>query len=149
LGIHKVSDPYKLSRFIKAQDRVYSDVIEELRRGRKTGHWIWYVFPQIKGLGRSGRSRYYSISSIAEAAAYMAHPVLGRRLLKCTKLVLEVEGKTAEQIFGVLDAMKFRSSMTLFSAVKNGNEVFQCAIDKYFDGVANDKTVRLLSSPVD
>jgi len=144
-----VNDLFDLSRFLVPQEEVFADVLSELKQGRKTGHWIWYVFPQIKGLGRSGRSRYYSISSIAEAAAYMAHPVLGRRLLKCTKLVLEVEGKTAEQIFGVLDAMKFRSSMTLFSAVKNGNEVFQCAIDKYFDGVANDKTVRLLSSPVD
>ena len=144
-----VNDLFDLSRFLVPQEAVFADVLSELKQGRKTGHWIWYVFPQIKGLGRSETSQYYSISSIAEAAAYLAHPVLGRRLLKCTQLVLEVEGKTAEQIFGTLDAMKFRSSMTLFSAVKNGNEVFQSAIDKYFDGVADDMTIELLSGPAD
>lgn len=128
------TDPFDLSRFLYAQEGVYPQVLQELGRGRKSGHWIWYVFPQIAGLGRSPTSRLYSIASIGEANAYAAHPVLGPRLVECTELVLDVEGETAEQIFGSLDAMKFRSSMTLFAASDAESDVFDRALEKYFGG---------------
>jgi len=139
-----VSDPYKLSRFIKAQDRVYSDVIEELRRGRKTGHWIWYIFPQIAGLGHSHMSQRYAISSVDEARAYAGHPVLGPRLIECIRLVMAVDGKSAEQIFGHIDALKFRSCLTLFSVANTDIEICQQALDKYFGGVPDALTTRAL-----
>lgn len=128
------TDPFDLSRFLYAQEGIYPQVLHELGRGRKSGHWIWYIFPQIAGLGRSTTSRLYSIASIDEASAYVAHPVLGPRLVECTELVLNVEGMTAAQIFGSLDAMKFRSSMTLFAASNAEIDVFDRALEKYFSG---------------
>ena len=107
--------PYDLDRFVVDPGRVYEDVVDELRRGHKTGHWIWFIFPQIKGLGRSPQSEYYGIGSLAEAAAYAHHPLLGPRLVECTQLVNSVEGRTIREILGSPDDLKFRSSMTLFA----------------------------------
>ena len=139
-----MSDSYNLSRFIKAQDGVYLGVIEELKRGRKTSHWIWYVFPQIAGLGHSQMSQQYAISSIDEAKAYAEHPVLGPRLIECVELVMAMDGKSAEQIFGHIDALKFCSCLTLFSAANKDNGIFQQVLDKYFDGVPDALTIRAL-----
>jgi uncharacterized protein (DUF1810 family) len=111
------SDPHDLARFITAQEATIDRVRAELRAGRKTSHWMWFVFPQIVGLGRSETARFYAIRTHEEAAAYLAHPVLGPRLVECTQLVNAVEGSTAEQIFGHIDAMKFHSCMTLFAAM--------------------------------
>lgn len=111
-----MDDPFDLERFVDAQAPVYEQVLRELRAGRKTTHWIWFIFPQAKGLGRSAMSLRYSIASLDEARAYLAHPVLGSRLAECTELVLSHRGVSLEEIFGDLDAMKFRSSMQLFCA---------------------------------
>jgi len=141
-----VNDPFKLSRFIEAQDGIYSDVLDELGRGRKTGHWIWYIFPQIAGLGFSGMSRRYSIASLDEAKAYAEHPLLGQRLIECVELVMAVEGQSAEQIFGHLDALKFRSCLTLFAAADDDNQIYQKALNKYFDGSPDPLTIQALGS---
>src|SRR5438552_788440 len=106
---------YDLQRFVEAQDPVYEQVCAELRRGKKTSHWMWFVFPQLSGLGTSAMSRRYAISSVEEAAAYLRHPILGPRLIECAELVLQVSGKTANEIFGSPDDLKFRSSMSLFA----------------------------------
>ena len=129
-----MDDPYNLQRFVDAQSRVYDEVREELRRGEKRSHWMWFIFPQMKGLGRTSTADYYGIASLEEARAYLAHPVLGPRLRECTMLVNTFLGRSADEIFGGLDAMKFRSSMTLFSAVAPGEEVFSAALRKYFGG---------------
>jgi len=142
----RVTDLFNLSRFIEAQKGAYSAALDELRRGRKKGHWIWYIFPQIAGLGFSGMSRRYSIASLDEAKAYTEHPVLGQRLIECVEIVMAVEGKSAEQIFGHLDALKFRSCLTLFAAADNDNEIYQRALEKYFTGVADPLTVQALGS---
>lgn len=141
-----VNDPFNLSRFSEAQKGVYSDVLDELRRGSKTGHWIWYIFPQIAGLGFSAMSRRYAIASLDEAKAYAGHPVLGQRLIECIELIMAVEGKSAEQIFGHLDALKFRSCLTLFAAADNGNEIYQRALNKYFDGSPDPLTIQAIGS---
>ena len=135
-----MNDRFNLSRFIEAQEGDYSDVLNELKRGKKAGHWIWYVFPQMASLGHSEMSEKYSISCINEARAYIGHPILGPRLVECTELVLAVEGKTAEQVFGSLDAMKFRSSMTLFLRVGEADSIYQHALSKYFDGEPDPET---------
>src|SRR5271165_7208327 len=109
-----MTDPFNLQRFVEAQAPVYHEVCRELRAGRKESHWMWYVFPQIAGLGQSPTSVRFAISSLGEARAYLAHPVLGPRLRECAEFVLEVEGGTAREIFGSIDEVKFRSSMTLF-----------------------------------
>jgi len=141
-----VTDPYDLNRFVEAQQGAYSGIVDELIRGRKTGHWIWYIFPQIAGLGASSMSQRFSISSIEEARAYSAHPVLGPRLAECTALVLAVKDRSAEQIFGHLDALKFRSCMTLFAVADPTNEIFQKAIDYCFDGLPDPLTLQALNS---
>jgi uncharacterized protein (DUF1810 family) len=139
-----MSDPYHLQRFIDAQDSVYEQVCSELRGGRKSSHWMWFVFPQIEGLGHSFMAKQYAISSLDEAAAYLRHPVLGPRLVECAELVVRVEGRTIRQIFGSPDDLKFRSSMTLFAAVSPDTPIFQQALDKYFDGDPDELTrVRL------
>lgn len=120
-------------------------VIGELKRGRKYGHWIWFIFPQLKGLGRSSTSEFYGISCLAEARAYLQHSVLGPRLIQCTELVNAVEGGDAEQIFGEVDAMKFRSCMTLFARVEPGNRIFSQALEKYFGGEGDPLTISYLS----
>ena len=129
-----------------AQDAVYSDVVAELAEGRKSGHWIWFIFPQLAGLGHSPVSQRYSLSSIQEARAYNAHPVLGPRLVECTKLVLAAKDRSVEQIFGALDALKFRSCMTLFSVADPENEIFQRAVDRCFEGEPDTLTLKALIS---
>jgi uncharacterized protein (DUF1810 family) len=141
-----VSAPYNLHRFVEAQQSVYSRVCEELRQGRKSTHWMWFVFPQIEGLGHSSMARRFAISSIEEARAYLAHPVLGARLRECTRLVCSISGKTIHDIFGSPDDMKFRSSMTLFARAAEEGSVFDEALRKYFGGEPDDRTLQKLSS---
>ena len=139
-----MNDGFNLQRFVDAQASVYDEVRRELRAGRKESHWIWFVFPQIAGLGQSPTSVRFAISSLAEASAYLAHPILGPRLRECAKLVLEVEGRTAIEIFGPLDATKFRSSMTLFARAAPDEDVFQRCVDKYFAGSPDPATLARL-----
>jgi uncharacterized protein (DUF1810 family) len=129
-----VADPYNLSRFVKAQNPVFEQVCSELGGGHKRSHWMWFIFPQIKGLGHSYTAIEFAISSRAEAEAYLQHPILGPRLKHCTQLVLNIEGRTIEDIFGYPDNLKFRSSMTLFADVTLDNRVFKDALQKYFGG---------------
>ncbi|MFB6108230.1 MAG: DUF1810 domain-containing protein [Haloplanus sp.] len=138
-------DPHDLHRFVEAQDPVIEDVKDELRAGRKRTHWMWFVFPQMAGLGRSRMARRYAISSWAEADAYLAHPTLGPRLRECTALVNAVEGRSANDIFGSPDDLKFRSSMTLFDAVADDPTPFATALDRYYDGDPDPKTLELLA----
>jgi uncharacterized protein (DUF1810 family) len=133
-------DPYDLQRFVDAQEPVYARVCAELEAGRKRTHWMWFIFPQLAGLGHSAMAMKYAISGADEAGAYLAHPVLGERLRCCTKLVNRIDGRTAEEIFGPVDAMKFRSSMTLFAKVAEEKEAFEAALHKYFDGVYDERT---------
>jgi uncharacterized protein (DUF1810 family) len=133
-----------LARFVEAQDPVYDDVRAELQAGKKRTHWMWFVFPQLRGLGRSATARFFGIDSAAEAASYLQHPLLGARLRECVALVLGVTGRTALEIFGATDAMKFRSSMTLFAAVAPGEPLFQRALDQYFDGEPDSLTMAQL-----
>ena len=125
-----------LERFVQAQDehRTYDQALSELRRGRKTSHWMWFVFPQIAGLGRSPMAQAYAIADLAEARAYLAHPVLGPRLVECAEIVASQKGLAAEEIFGGVDAMKLRSSMTLFARADPAQAVFAAVLDQYFDG---------------
>jgi uncharacterized protein (DUF1810 family) len=139
-----VSDPYHLQRFVRAQDLNFESAREELRRGRKTTHWIWYVFPQAEGLGHSSTSQNFAIKSKAEALAYLAHPVLGPRLRECTDIVNALDGLSAHQIFGSPDDMKFRSSMTLFHTVSPEIAVFNEALRKYFGGELDPRTLDLM-----
>ncbi len=137
--------PYDLDRFLVAQQHVYDGVIEELRHGRKTGHWIWFIFPQLAGLGQSAMSQRFSIASLDEARAYLAHPVLGARLRECAGIVLALRAGSAEEIFGALDAAKLRSSMTLFHRAAPDTPVFGQVVDMYYGGVADGATdARLL-----
>ncbi|HUJ06607.1 MAG TPA: DUF1810 domain-containing protein [Streptosporangiaceae bacterium] len=139
---------YDLDRFVAAQDAgdSYRHAVDELRRGRKTGHWIWYVFPQIAGLGQSPTSVRYSISSLGEAQAYLRHPVLGARLAECTGILVATRDRTAEKILGGLDAMKLRSSMTLFHRAAPDERVFGQVLDQYFGGEADPATDRLIAA---
>ena len=132
---------YDLDRFVTEQDRDYETVLGELRRGRKSSHWIWFIFPQIAGLGHSAMSQHFAIGSLDEARAYLAHPVLGPRLRQCAQLVLAVEGRTAEEIFGSLDAMKVRSCMTLFHRAAPDESEFRLVLDRYFGGVEDKATI--------
>jgi uncharacterized protein (DUF1810 family) len=127
-------DSFDLERFVKAQEQVYPSVLEELRAGRKSSHWIWFIFPQIKGLGRSWMAEHYGIASRAEAEAYLAHPLLGTRLEECTRLVNAVHQRSIREILGDIDAMKFRSSMTLFAAVAPPGSVYAEALKQWFTG---------------
>jgi uncharacterized protein (DUF1810 family) len=147
LGIRKgarVSDSFELRRFVDAQASVYPRVVEELSRGRKRSHWMWFVFPQIRGLGSSRMAQAYAIASLEEAVAYLKHPILGPRLRECTRLVNEVQGRSIEDIFGDPDFMKFRSSMTLFAHATSDSQVFLEALQKYYDGEQDESTVEKL-----
>lgn len=135
--------PHDLDRFVEAQEPVYSRVIAELAAGRKQSHWMWFVFPQVAGLGFSAMAQRYAIGSRAEAEAYLAHPVLGPRLIECTRLVLGVADKTIHAILGSPDDLKFRSSMTLFDAVSD-IRIFADAIDKYYAGERDPATLAAL-----
>ena len=137
------ADPFDLRRFVDAQDRVYDTVLAELRNGAKRSHWIWFVFPQMRGLGRSATAQHYGIASLGEARAYLAHPVLGPRLVECVRLVLSQDGKSAHDIFGSPDDMKFRSCLTLFAEVAT-DDIFLRALEKYFGGRQDAATLDLL-----
>ncbi len=137
-------DAFNLRRFLQAQETVYSTALAELRSGQKRSHWMWYIFPQIDGLGFSSTTRFYAIKSEAEARQYLTHPVLGARLLECAQTVLDVQGRSASEIFGPPDDLKLRSSMTLFAQVSDPDSVFARVIDKYFHGKRDDKTLALL-----
>jgi uncharacterized protein (DUF1810 family) len=139
-----MADPYHLSRFVDAQGPVYERVTRELRAGRKASHWMWYVFPQLRGLGWSPAALYYGIASFAEAQAYLAHTVLGPRLAECVQLVLAVDGRTAEPIFGYPDTLKFRSCLTLFSAAAPDPQPFNRALAKYYGGEPDPATIERL-----
>lgn len=138
-------DPHDLQRFIDAQESVIDQVKKELRTGRKRSHWMWFVFPQVEGLGSSQMAQRYAISSRAEANAYLAHPLLGPRLRECTQLVNEIDGRTANDIFGSPDDLKFRSSMTLFEAVADTPEPYGTALNRYYDGDRDQQTLTFLS----
>lgn len=140
-----MKDLYNLQRFVEAQDPVFDDVCAQLRAGRKTSHWMWFIFPQIQGLGSSGTARVFAISSLDEARAYLQHPVLGDRIRKCTSLVLLARGVSAEQIFGYPDYLKFRSSMTLFAQAAADNQVFLEALETFFPGKPDPLTLKILS----
>jgi uncharacterized protein (DUF1810 family) len=142
---NNMSDPYNLERFVYAQRPVFDQVCSELKQGRKRTHWMWYIFPQIKGLGHSDIAKEFAISSREEAEAYLEHRILGPRLLECTRLVTEVEGRSIGQIFGYPDDLKFRSSVTLFALVTTDNQVFRDALQKYFAGEHDSSTVELLT----
>ena len=137
---------FNLERFITAQERVYSTVVSELRNGMKASHWMWFIFPQIDGLGTSATARHYAIQSLDEANAYFAHPILGSRLIECTGLVNHVEGKSLREIFGAPDDMKFHSSVTLFSLIDSGDPVFERALNKYFSGELDQQTIAILGA---
>jgi uncharacterized protein (DUF1810 family) len=135
-------DPYDLQRFVAAQDSggTYQRAAAELRNGRKASHWMWFIFPQIAGLGYSPAAQTYAISGLEEARAYLAHPVLGARLIECAAIVAGLSGRTAEQIFGEVDALKLRSSMTLFMHAAPGEPVFRQILDQYFGGLPDSAT---------
>ncbi len=137
-------DPFRLERFVEAQRGVMDGVMAELRAGRKTGHWIWFVFPQLAALGRSEMARHYGIGSIEEARAYLAHPVLGERLRACVEALLEVRGRSAEDVLGPVDAMKVRSSMTLFHRAAPDDPAFAAVLAKWYDGAPDTLTDELL-----
>jgi len=139
-------DPYDLQRFVAAQDAgdTYERATAELRAGRKTSHWMWFIFPQIAGLGYSPMAQAYAINSLGEARAYLAHPVLGARLTECAGFLTRVPDRTAEQIFGEVDAMKLRSSVTLFRHAAPGEPVFRQVLDQYFDGISDPATEQRL-----
>jgi uncharacterized protein (DUF1810 family) len=140
-------DGFELDRFVSAQDDrdSYRTALRELRQGRKRSHWMWYVFPQLAGLGHSPMAQRYAIGSLAEARAYLAHPVLGARLVEISSALLELESGNAEEILGTIDAVKLRSSMTLFHRAEPEQPVFPAVLDQYFDGQADPATDRLLS----
>ena len=138
-----MTDSYNLQRFVDAQAPVFDQVLHELETGKKRSHWMWFVFPQIKGLGQSETAKHYGIASKDEARAYLRHPVLGPRLIKCCKTINALTGKTAEGVFGPIDAMKLRSSLTLFAAVSD-DPIFQDCLDKYYNGKTDLRTLELL-----
>lgn len=140
-----MTDRFELSRFVEAQDRDYDSVLQELTAGRKRSHWMWYIFPQILGLGESWMSQRYAISCREEARAYGEHPVLGCRLKECTQLVMNVEGRSVTQIFGSLDALKLRSCMTLFERSATDPTMFRAARLKYFGGEPDPLTLAILA----
>ena len=141
-----MEDPYRLSRFVHAQDQAgqYEQVVAELRTGRKVSHWMWYIFPQVKGLGRSAMASEYAIGSLPEAQAYLRHPLLGPRLIECSQLLLAIDGKQAGDVLGSVDAIKLRSSMTLFARADPGQAVFRQVLDRYFQGCEDPETIRRL-----
>lgn len=139
-----MSDDYNLHRFLDAQAPVYDTVVAELRAGRKSSHWIWFIFPQIAGLGHSEMAQQFAIGSLDEAKAYLQHPILGPRLRACTQLVLDVNDRSAEEIFGYPDYLKFRSCMTLFLTAATDNTIFNDALLKYFNGKPDQLTLDLL-----
>ena len=141
-----MDDPYRLDRFLQAQDSggTFQRAVAELRSGRKVSHWMWFIFPQIAGLGLSAMSQRYAISGLAEARAYLEHPVLGTRLVECATILAATGGKSAAEILGPVDAVKLRSSMTLFAAAAPDQPAFSAVLSKYFDGTADEATLARL-----
>jgi uncharacterized protein (DUF1810 family) len=137
-------DPFDLNRFVRAQDEIYNSVLEELKSGVKRSHWMWFVFPQIVGLGQSPTARYYAIKSLEEAREYLNHSILGARLSECAEAVLAIKGRSASQIFGYPDDLKLKSSMTLFATAESSNSIFVRVLDKYFQGERDARTLQLL-----
>jgi uncharacterized protein (DUF1810 family) len=142
-------DPHDLNRFVEAQRDVYARALAEIRVGRKRSHWMWFVFPQIAGLGVSPTARRYAIRDLAEARAYLDHPILGKRLAECAEAALGVEGRSAFEVFGSPDDMKLRSCATLFARASPPGSVFHRLLDRYFGGEPDDKTISLLVAPQD
>jgi uncharacterized protein (DUF1810 family) len=140
-----LSDPFDLARFVKAQEVSYDRALSEIRRGAKRSHWMWFIFPQIDGLGSSPTAKHYAIKSPEDARQYLAHPVLGPRLLECADAVLSVEGRSASEIFGSPDDLKLRSCMTLFESVAGPGSAFGRVIDRYYQGQRDSKTHELLA----
>jgi len=152
MAVHKLSpsgaDPFDLQRFVDAQDRVYETVLAELRAGRKRSHWIWYIFPQLRGLGHSATARHYGIGSLDEAKAFLRHDLLRERLRECARLTAAIDGASAREIFGSPDDLKVRSSMTLFARAADDPDTradFTAVLDKFYAGVEDPATVRLLA----
>jgi len=140
-----VSDPFDLERFVRAQDGgVYAQALRELRAGAKRGHWMWFVFPQVAGLGRSSTAQHYALSGLEEARAYLAHPVLGPRLVECAQALLELSGRDPVRVLGSVDAVKLRSSMTLFEAAAPDDRVFAEVLERWFDGERDEATTTRL-----
>ena len=135
-----------LSIFLVAQQNIYPQVVKELESGKKTTHWMWFIFPQIEGLGNSATAKYYSIKTIEEAKEYLMHPILGKRLLECTNIIAEIENKTADEIFGYTDTIKLRSCMTLFNFFAPEHKVFAAVLKKYFNGVEDEQTLFILKN---
>lgn len=139
-------DPFDLERFVKAQENVYKEALSEIRSGRKSSHWMWYIFPQFDGLGLSATSRRYGIKSLAEAKAYLNHPILGARLIECVDAALGVEGRSASEIFGSPDDKKFKSCATLFASVSPVESPFHRVLEKFFYGERDRQTLRLMEA---
>jgi uncharacterized protein (DUF1810 family) len=138
-----IEDRYRLDRFIRAQEWTYEEALIELRAGKKRSHWMWFIFPQLEGLGRSATAQHYAIKSLDEARAYLAHPLLGERLRECVAVLLGLEGRSAEDIFGYPDVLKLHSSLTLFDQVSDGDDIFVRALNKYYGGERDGATLRL------
>jgi uncharacterized protein (DUF1810 family) len=140
-----MTDSNGLIKFLEAQNQLYLKALSEIKEGKKNTHWMWFIFPQIKGLGSSETAQYYGIKDLNEAALYLQHPVLGKHLIEISKEVLNIKGKTAAQIFGTPDDLKLRSCMTLFTNVKNADPIFQKVLTKYYDGLPDQLTLQLLN----
>jgi uncharacterized protein (DUF1810 family) len=143
------SDPHDLNRFVRAQESDYARALEEIQWGQKRSHWMWYIFPQFDGLGQSSTSKKYSIKSVAEAKAYLAHPVLGPRLIECCEAALKIDGRSAHTIFGSPDDLKLKSCATLFAQVSPRGSVFDRLLDKYFEGDRDQQTLLLIGAGID
>jgi uncharacterized protein (DUF1810 family) len=141
-----IANTKTLDRFVEAQAATYDAVVRELTTGRKRTHWMWFIFPQITGLGFSATAQFFAIQHREEARSYFKHPILGERLLECTNIILSLEGVSALELFGEIDAMKFKSSMTLFLSIAGGDSPFHKAIDKYFDAKPDLKTLEILAT---
>src|SRR5438045_1981844 len=140
---------FALNRFMEVQQPIYPQVLSELRKGKKTTHWMWFIFPQIEGLGHSSTAKYYSIKTIEEAKEYISHPILGKRLLECTNTILKIENKTVDEIFGYPDNLKLKSSMTLFNFVSPKHKEFADVLKKYFDNEQDELTISILQKMIE
>lgn len=143
---HISTDPHNLARFVDAQASLYDRALAEIRAGRKQSHWMWFIFPQIAGLGTSPTAQHYAIKSLAEARAYLSHPILGRRLIECAEAANAIEGKSASEIFGFPDDMKLRSSATLFAEISPPGSAFDRLLQKYFGGDKDPKTISIIAA---
>ena len=139
-------ETYNLDRFLTAQETTYIEALSEIKKGEKQSHWMWFIFPQIAGLGFTDYNVYYAIKNLEEATLYLKHPVLGKRLIEISKAVVEINGKTANEIFGKQDERKLKSCMTLFAQISKTDPIFQKVLDKYYQGIIDEKTIQLLNN---